>query len=172
MTWGDFVSGYALIMAASRSQLRSLPGTVYVTREVHFNAAHRLHNPDKSAAWNRQTFGPCNNAKWHGHNYVLEVTVAGEPDPETGYVIDLGELKTVLEKRILADCDHRNLNEEVKWLRGLIPSAENLAIAFWNRIEKALPSGRLHCVRLYETPRNFVDYYGPSAAPLQPPVQS
>lgn len=169
MTLADFVSGYALTMAASRSSrspLRSLPGTVYVTREVHFNAAHRLHNPDKSGAWNRQTFGPCNNAKWHGHNYVLEVTVAGEPDSETGYVIDLGELKNVIEKRILADCDHRNLNEEVKWLRGLVPSAENLAIAFWNRIEKALPSGRLHCVRLYETPRNFVDYFGPSATSL------
>ena len=143
------------------SAVRSLPGTVYVTREVHFNAAHRLHNPDKSAAWNRKTFGPCNNAKWHGHNYVLEVTVAGVPDPETGYVIDLGDLKTLLHKRILADCDHKNLNEEVRWLKDLVPSAENLAIAFWGRIEKALPAGRLHRVRLYETPRNFVDYFGP-----------
>jgi 6-pyruvoyltetrahydropterin/6-carboxytetrahydropterin synthase len=147
------------------STARSLPGTVYVTREVHFNAAHRLHNPDKSAAWNRKTFGPCNNAKWHGHNYVLEVTVAGEPDPETGYVIDLGELKSVLEKRVLAECDHKNLNEQVKWLRGLVPSAENLAIAFWGRIEGALPSGRLHRVRLFETPRNFVDYFGPNGTP-------
>lgn len=151
--------------SSPRSIVRSLPGTVYVTREVHFNAAHRLHNPDKSAAWNRKTFGPCNNAKWHGHNYVLEVTVAGEPNPETGYVIDLGDLKAVLEKRILKDCDHRNLNEEVKWLSGLVPSAENLAIAFWGRIESALPAGRLHRVRLYETPRNFVDYFGPQGTP-------
>ncbi len=149
----------------SRPPQRSLPGTVYVTRQVHFNAAHRLHNPDKSAAWNRQTFGPCNNAKWHGHNYVLEVTVAGETDPETGYVIDLGDLKNVLQERILKACDHRNLNEEVPWLRGLIPSAENLAIAFWRRLEPALPAGRLHRVRLFETPRNFVDYYGPEGRP-------
>ncbi len=144
---------------------RTLPGTVYVTRQVHFNAAHRLHNPDKSAAWNKQTFGLCNNAKWHGHNYVLEVTVAGETDPETGYVVDLGDLKAVLERRILQDCDHRNLNEEVKWLQGIIPSAENLAIAFWRRLEGALPAGRLHRVRLYETPRNFVDFYGENGAP-------
>ncbi|MCF3649323.1 6-pyruvoyl trahydropterin synthase family protein [Synoicihabitans lomoniglobus] len=144
---------------------RVLSGTVYVTRQVHFNAAHRLHNPAKSAAWNRTTFGPCNNAKWHGHNYELEVTVAGEPDPDTGYVIDLGALKTILEERILRDCDHRNLNEEVKWLRGIIPSAENLAIAFWTRIAPVLPSGRLHRVRLLETPRNFVDYYGPDGGP-------
>ncbi|WP_221030773.1 6-pyruvoyl trahydropterin synthase family protein [Actomonas aquatica] len=145
--------------------VRSLPGTVYVTRQVHFNAAHRLHNPDKSTAWNRETFGPCNNAKWHGHNYVLEVTVAGETDPETGYVIDLGDLKAVLEERILKDCDHRNLNEEVRWLKDLIPSTENLVIAFWRRLEPALPAGRLHRVRLYETPRNFADYYGPGGAP-------
>ena len=149
-----------------KSVSRSLPGTVYVTRQVHFNAAHRLHNPDRSAAWNKATFGPCNNAQWHGHNYVLEVTVAGETDPTTGYVIDLGDLKSVLEDRILKDCDHRNLNEEVTWLSGIIPSAENLAIAFWRRIEPALPAGRLHRVRLYETPRNFVDFHGPERAPV------
>lgn len=132
-------------MTLSRSTTsgrRALTGTVYVMRQVHFNAAHRLHNPDKSAAWNKATFGPCNNAKWHGHNYVLEVTVAGKPDP--GYVIDLVQLKDVLEARVLKDCDHRNLNEEVKWLRGVISSAENLAIAFCQRIEPALPADRLH----------------------------
>jgi 6-pyruvoyltetrahydropterin/6-carboxytetrahydropterin synthase len=153
-------------MASSRKKtaaVRPLSGTVHVTRQVHFNAAHRLHNPDKSAAWNRKTFGPCNNPRWHGHNYVLEVTVAGEPDPETGYVVDLGELKTILEKRILNEVDHKNLNEEVPWLKGVIPSAENLAIACWQRLEGHLPSGRLHRVRLYETPRNFVDFYGPTA---------
>ena len=93
--------------------------------------------------------------------------MAGEPDPETGYVIDLSDLKSVLETHILADCDHRNLNEEVPWLLGLIPSAENLAIAVWQRSEPALPAGRgrLHRVRLYETPRNFVDYYGPRGMP-------
>ena len=142
------------------------PVPVHVTRQVHFNAAHRLHNPAKSAAWNRRTYGPCNNPRWHGHNYVLEVTVAGEPDPDTGYVIDLKALKDVIERRIVADCDHRNLNEEVAWLRGVIPTAENLAVAFWQRLADALPPGpgRLHRVRLFETPRNFVDYHGPAAA--------
>lgn len=151
-------------MAAPRSKsppARALTGTVYVTRQAHFNAAHRLHNPDQSAAWNQATFGPCNNPQWHGHNYVLEVTVAGEPDPLTGYVIDLGVLKQLIESRIIRDCDHRNLNEEVPWLRGLIPSAENLAIAFWQRLAPALSAGRLHQIRLFETPRNFVDYFGP-----------
>lgn len=141
---------------------------VYVTRQAHFNAAHRLHNPAKSAAWNRATFGPCNNPRWHGHNYVLEVTVRGAPDPDTGYVIDLGVLQRTIEEAVVASCDHRNLNEEVPWLRGIIPSAENLVIAFWRRIAPRLPAGELHRIRLFETPRNFADYYGPvsrSAAP-------
>lgn len=147
-----------------RPRPRVLAGTVFVTRQVHFNAAHRLHNPTRSAAWNRATYGPCNNPNWHGHNYVLEVTVAGEPDPETGYVIDLGVLKKLLEREILDACDHRNLNEDVPWLRGVIPTTENLVIAFWNRIAPRLPAGRLHRVRLYETLRNYADYHGP--APL------
>lgn len=134
--------------------------TVHVTRKVHFNAAHRLHNPERSDAWNRETFGKCNNPNWHGHNYVLEVTVAGEPDPETGYVIDLGILKRLLAERVLDPMDHKNLNREVDFLDGVIPSTENVAIAIWNQLADALPSGRLHCVRLYETPRNFVEYYG------------
>ena len=134
--------------------------TVHVTRKVHFNAAHRLHNPEKSDAWNRETFGKCNNPNWHGHNYVLEVTVAGEPDPDSGYVIDLGVLKGILNERVVEPMDHKNLNTEVDFLEGVIPSTENVAIAIWNQLHDALPSGRLHRVRLYETPRNFVDYYG------------
>ncbi|MEF8796433.1 MAG: 6-carboxytetrahydropterin synthase [Salinivenus sp.] len=134
--------------------------TVYVTRKVHFNAAHRLHNPDKSAAWNEETFGKCNNPKWHGHNYVLEVTVAGEPDPESGYVVDLGALKDVLHERIVDKVDHKNLNQEVDFMDGLNPTTENFAVAIWEQLEDHLPSGRLHCVRLYETPRNFVEYRG------------
>lgn len=134
--------------------------TVYVTRKVHFNAAHRLHNPEKSDEWNRETFGECNNPRWHGHNFELEVTVAGEPDPETGYVVDLGALKEILHERVVDKVDHRNLNEEVDFLDGVIPSTENFAVAIWNQLEDALPSGRLHCVRLYETPRNFVEYRG------------
>lgn len=136
---------------------------VHVTRQVHFNAAHRLHNPAQSAEWNAQTFGPCNNPRWHGHNYVLEVTVKGTPDPATGYVIDLGALKDVLQSAVVDKCDHRNLNEEVDFLTGVIPSTENLVIAFWAQIAPRLPAGRLHCVRLYETPRNFAEYFGPDA---------
>jgi len=134
--------------------------TVYVTRKVHFNAAHRLHNPAKSEAWNEATFGKCNSPNWHGHNYVLEVTVAGEPDPETGYVVDLGALKDVLHERVVDRVDHKNLNLEVDFMDGVLPSTENFAMAIWDQLEDALPAGRLHCVRLYETPRNFVEYYG------------
>lgn len=134
--------------------------TVHVTRKVHFNAAHRLHNPEKSDEWNRETFGKCNNPNWHGHNYVLEVTVAGTPDPDSGYVIDLGVLKGILNERVVEPMDHKNLNTEVDFLEGVIPSTENVAVAIWNQLHDALPNGRLYRVRLYETPRNFVDYYG------------
>ena len=137
----------------------SMP-TVYITRKVHFNAAHRLHNPDKSEAWNREAYGKDNNPNWHGHNYELEVTVAGEPDPETGYVVDLGDLKEILHEQVLDKVDHKNLNLEVDFMDGVIPSSENFAIAIWNELEDALPAGDLHCVRLYETPRNVVEYRG------------
>ncbi len=142
---------------------RVLRGTVYITRQVHFNAAHRLHNPSKSQKWNVEQYGLCTNPHWHGHNYVLEVTVRGEPDPETGYILDLSELKDVLQKAILDKCDHRNLNDDVPFLRGLIPSTENLVIAFWQQIEPLLPAGKLHCVKLFETPRNFAEYRGPDS---------
>jgi 6-pyruvoyltetrahydropterin/6-carboxytetrahydropterin synthase len=150
--------------APRRSAELVLEGTVYVTRQVHFNSAHRLENPTKSRAWNQRQYGLCTNPHWHGHNYVLEVTVAGRPHPETGYVIDLGELKRILQRAVADKCDHKNLNTDVDFLKGLIPSTENLVIAFWRQIEPLLPSGRLHRVRLFETPRNFADYYGPDAA--------
>lgn len=134
--------------------------TVYVTRKVHFNAAHRLHNPDKSEAWNRETFGKCNNPNWHGHNYELEVTVEGEPDPETGFVVDLSAVKEVLHERVVDKLDHKNMNKEVDFLDGVLPSTENVAVAIWEELEGALPAGELHRIRLYETPRNFVEYRG------------
>jgi len=144
---------------------RALAGTVLITRQVHFNSAHRLHNPAKSQRWNEKQYGLCTNPHWHGHNYVLEVTVRGRPDPETGYIMDLGELKRILHRAVVDPCDHRNLNEEVPFLRGLIPSTENLVIAFWNEIVPQIPPpGVLHCVRLYETPRNFAEYHGPDPA--------
>jgi 6-pyruvoyltetrahydropterin/6-carboxytetrahydropterin synthase len=141
-----------------------LSGTVFITRQVHFNSAHRLFNPTKSLAWNQKQYGLCTNPHWHGHNYVLEVTVRGRPDPVTGYIIDLGELKKILQRAVIDPCDHKNLNTDVEFLRGLIPSTENLVIAFWNEIAPHLPkAAALHCVRLFETPRNFADYYGPDA---------
>ncbi len=137
--------------------------TVYITRKSHFNAAHRLHNPDKSDDWNKATFGSCNNANWHGHNYVLEVTVAGEPDPTTGYVLDLSILSRILNERVIEHLDHKNLNLDVPFLKGILPSTENVVVAIWNRLVDALPAGRLHCVRLSETERNAAEYFGPDA---------
>jgi 6-pyruvoyltetrahydropterin/6-carboxytetrahydropterin synthase len=135
--------------------------TVYATRKAHFNAAHRLHNPERSDEWNRRTFGKCNNPNFHGHNYHLEVTVAGEPDEERGYVVDLGDLKAVIEERVLEKVDHQNLNRDVPFMDGVLPSTENFAIGIWRQLEGHLPAGaRLHRVRLYETERNLVDYYG------------
>lgn len=134
---------------------------LYVTRKERFNAAHRLHNPDKSDAWNQATFGKCNSPNWHGHNYVLEVTVAGEPDPDTGYVIDLSDLKKVIHEQVIDVCDHANLNLDVPFLKGIIPSTENFAVGIWNQLVNALPEGkRLHSIRLFETEKNYVEYLG------------
>ncbi|MBE2212736.1 MAG: 6-carboxytetrahydropterin synthase [Opitutaceae bacterium] len=141
-------------------------GPVVVTRAVHFNAAHRLHNPARSAAWNRRTFGPCNHPNWHGHNYSLEISVIGRPDPETGYVIDLGRLADLAQREIVAPCDHRNLNLDVPFLRGVLPSTENLLIAFWARLAPHIaPPARLYRLRLHETERNSGEYYGPGGPP-------
>ncbi len=147
---------------ATRQRPLALPGVVFLTRQVHFNSAHRLLNPAKGRKWNEKKFGPCTNPHWHGHNYVLEVTVKGVPDPETGYVLDLSELKEILHRAVVTPCDHRNLNSDVAFLRGLNPTTENLVIAFWHELAPRLPPrAQLHRVRLYETPRNFADYYGP-----------
>ncbi|MEX0748007.1 MAG: 6-carboxytetrahydropterin synthase [Rhodothermales bacterium] len=135
---------------------------VYVTRKARFNAAHRLHNPEKSEQWNRETFGKCNNPNWHGHNYVLEVTVAGQPDPDTGYVVDLGRLKQIINDRVISKCDHANLNLDVDFLMGILPSTENFAVAVWKELENAIPTGRLHRVRIRETDNNSAEYYGES----------
>jgi 6-pyruvoyltetrahydropterin/6-carboxytetrahydropterin synthase len=137
-------------------------GVVYITRQVHFNAAHRLHNPSFDPKWNASSFGRCANPHWHGHNYVLEATVAGVPDPKTGYVIDLSKLKEILNRSVVERCDHRNLNEEVDFLRGIIPSTENLVVAFWREIAPHITGGSLHRIRLYETPRNYAEYFGPA----------
>lgn len=131
-----------------------------VTRRVHFNAAHRLYNPQRSEAWNEAIFGVCSNPNAHGHNYELDVTVEGDIDPETGYVIDINVLKNLVEEKVLRHLDHKNLNLDVPWFRELIPTAENIAYVCWNLLAPAVPAGRLLRLRLWETPRNYVEYEG------------
>ena len=131
-----------------------------VARRVHFNAAHRLHNPGQSDAWNRDTFGKCNLPNYHGHNYELDITVEGEVDPSNGYVLDLGLLRDIAEEAVLKDLDHRNLNTDVPCLRGVIPSTENLVVSIWERLVNQIPNGRLARLVLWETPRNYVEYTG------------
>jgi 6-pyruvoyltetrahydropterin/6-carboxytetrahydropterin synthase len=129
--------------------------TVLVSRRETFNAAHELRDPALSDAENRRLFGKCANL--HGHNYVLEVVVAGQIDHATGYVLDLKQLSDVISSRIIEDVDHRNLNTDVPWLGGIIPTAENLAVAFWERLRSELPAGSLHSVRLWETDKNWAE---------------
>lgn len=135
--------------------------TVRATRRVHFSAAHRLFRPDWSEDRNAEVFGDCANPNWHGHNYELDVTVEGPIDPETGFVMDLKVLRDVVESSVIRDVDHKNLNLEVPWLRGVNPTTENLVVEIWGRIVDALPEGiRLASVVLHETPRNSVEYSG------------
>lgn len=131
-----------------------------VTRRVHFNAAHRLHNPSKSEEWNQRTFGVCNNPNYHGHNYEMDVTVEGEIDPDSGYVMDIGDLKALVEQHLLSRLDHRNLNLDVPWFRERIPSAENIALVCWEELSRVLPRTLKLSIRLWETPRNYVEYQG------------
>lgn len=133
--------------------------TVRVTRRLHFSAAHRLHNPALSDQENAAVFGLCNNPNWHGHNYELDVTVEGEPEARTGYVVDLGHLRDAAEE-VIGELDHKNLNLDVPWLQGVIPSTENLVVALWERLAPRVPRGRLVRLVLWETPRNFVEYTG------------
>ena len=134
---------------------------VRVTRRLHFSAAHRLFRSDWSEARNVEVFGDCSHPNWHGHNYEIEVTVAGEVNPDTGFVIDLKDLRDLVESRIVRDVDHRNLNLDVPWMKGLLPSTENFVVAIWNRLRDGLPEGvRLERILLEETPRNFVEYSG------------
>jgi 6-pyruvoyltetrahydropterin/6-carboxytetrahydropterin synthase len=131
-----------------------------VTRRVHFNAAHRLHNPARSEEWNRDVFGPCNNPNYHGHNYEMDVTVEGEIDPETGYVMDIAKLKQLVETHVISRLDHRNLNLDVPWFQDRTPSAENIAVVCWEELSRVLPKGLSLRIRLWETPRNYVEYQG------------
>ena len=129
--------------------------TVLVGRRESFNAAHQLYDPGLSDDENQRLFGKCANL--HGHNYILEVVVAGETDPATGYVLDLKLLSDVINTQVIRDVDHRNLNTDVPWLKGRVPTAENLAQAFWERLSPELPSGLLRSVRVWETDKNWAE---------------
>jgi 6-pyruvoyltetrahydropterin/6-carboxytetrahydropterin synthase len=136
--------------------------TVYITRREHFNAAHKLWNEEWSAEKNLEVFGKCSNPNWHGHNYTLQVTVKGVPDAVTGFVINLKELSKIIKSEVLDPIDHRNLNIDVPFMKGIQPSTENLAIAIWERIADQVASrgGKLHSVKLWETENNSVEYFG------------
>ena len=131
---------------------------VAAIRRAHFNAAHRLHNPAWSAEKNRAVFGLCNNPNYHGHNYELEVKVVGEIDPDTGYVIDLGWLADLIKHEVEHRFDHQNLNLDTEEFKNLNPTAENICVVIWQILRRHLPERYDLHVRLYETPRNFVEY--------------
>jgi 6-pyruvoyltetrahydropterin/6-carboxytetrahydropterin synthase len=133
---------------------------VTVTRRLRFNAAHRVHNPSLSDAENTALFGKCNHPNWHGHNYVLEVSVTGPIDPVSGYVVDLGRVRDIVERDVIEQMDHRNLNLDVPFLAGTNPTSENIIVAMWRVIEPTLKPARLSRLRLWETENNYVEYEG------------
>jgi len=136
--------------------------TVYITRREHFNAAHKLWREDWSDEKNYEVFGKCSNKNWHGHNYTIFVTVKGVPSVETGFVIDLKDLSTIIRQEVIEPLDHKNLNLDVPFLSGLLASTENIVIKIWEQIEGPISKagGQLARIRLEETENNFVDYYG------------
>ena len=135
---------------------------VYITRVEHFNAAHRLFNKDWSNEENFRIFGKCSHENWHGHNYELHITVKGETDPVTGFVFNAKTLSDIVKERILEKVDHKNLNLDVDFMQGINPTAEQFAMAIWRELCPLLEDGRvkMHCVKLIETPRIYVEYYG------------
>jgi 6-pyruvoyltetrahydropterin/6-carboxytetrahydropterin synthase len=133
---------------------------VTVTRRLRFNAAHRVHNPALSDAENTALFGKCNHPNWHGHNYVLEVSVTGPIDPRSGYVVDLGVVRDIVERDVIEQVDHRNLNLDVAFLAGRNPTSENIVVAMWDVIAPAIAPARLSRLRLWETENNYVEYDG------------
>ncbi len=133
---------------------------VYLTRKAEFSASHYYHNPAFSPEENQRIFGKCNNPHGHGHNYTLEVTVKGTVDRRSGFVVDLKELKDIMNREVVEVLDHRFLNKDIAEFRDTIPSTENLAINIWNRLAPKLKAAELHRIRVYETPDLFVDYYG------------
>jgi len=135
---------------------------IYITRKEHFNAAHKLYREDWSAEKNEAVFGRCANVNWHGHNYDLFVTIKGEINPETGFVLDLKELKDIIVTEVVDKLDHKNLNMDVDFMKGKMASTEVLAIEIWKQLELPIINrgAALHCIKLYETANNFVEYFG------------
>jgi 6-pyruvoyltetrahydropterin/6-carboxytetrahydropterin synthase len=133
---------------------------VTVTRRMHFNAAHRVHNPELSDEENERLFGRCNNPNWHGHNYILDVSVAGPSEARTGYVMDLAALKRVVQEAVIDKVDHRNFNLEVDFMRDVIPTAENIVVGCWKVLAARVAPARLVRLVLWETPNNYVEYEG------------
>lgn len=133
---------------------------VTITRRLLFNAAHRVHNPALSEEENKRLFGKCNNPNWHGHNYTLDVSVTGEIDERTGYVIDLGALKQIVEREVISKVDHKNFNLEVDFMHGVIPTTENIIVGMWRVLEPAIRPARLTKLVLWETQNNYVEYDG------------
>jgi len=136
--------------------------SVYVSRKEHFNAAHKLYNPAWSKEKNEEIFGACANPNWHGHNYTLFVTVKGIPEPETGYFVNLKALSSLIRIKITDPLDHKNLNLDVPFLKNMQSSCENVAIAIWKELVDDIKKigGDLHCIKLYETENNYVEYFG------------
>ncbi|HEV7231901.1 MAG TPA: 6-carboxytetrahydropterin synthase [Bacteroidia bacterium] len=135
---------------------------IYITRKEHFNAAHKLFNPGWTDEKNMEVFGKCANPNWHGHNYYLYVTVKGEVNPDTGYTVNLKELSTLIRMEVTDKLDHKNLNLDVDFMKNRMPTTENVAIAIWEQIADQVKhmGGELHCVKLYETDNNYVEYFG------------
>ncbi len=135
---------------------------VHIIRREHFSAAHKLFLPGLSDEENYQIFGKCSNPNWHGHNYILYVTIKGAVDPETGLVIHLREVSKLIEEKVLMRIDHKNLNLEVDFLKGKVPTSENVAIGIWNELADEIKKlgGILHCIRLEQSENNIVEYFG------------
>jgi 6-pyruvoyltetrahydropterin/6-carboxytetrahydropterin synthase len=133
---------------------------VTVTRRLRFNAAHRVHNPALSEAENTRLFGKCNNPNWHGHNYTLDVSVEGNVDATTGYVCDLSQLKAIVEREVIDHVDHKNFNLDVPFMKGVIPTSENIVVAFWKILSSRVAPARLTKLVLWETENNYVEYTG------------
>ena len=134
--------------------------TVYITRKEHFNAAHKLYNPKWSEAENEAFFGKCANKNYHGHNFDLYVTVKGVAHEDTGMVMDLKKLKLVIKEHVIDKLDHMNINEDVDFMKGQLASIENIVVAIWEILEPFIENGKLHCIKLIETERNYVEYFG------------